>query len=81
MQYYLLFVIVMPVLVYIDYYCYKKKTIKVLESQPDYESNRTNYDLLFEKLCAGQKKVSTTVCVILCLAALCLGMMFIFASS
>ncbi len=81
MPYYLLFVIVMPILIYVDYLCYKKRTAKMLESQPDYDSNRANYDALLDKFCSAQKKISVTACVVLCLAALVLGMVFIFAAS
>lgn len=77
MYYYLLFVILMPALIYVDYLCYKKRMGKLLEEQPDFDGNRHNYDGLLEKMCAGQKRTSILACAILCLAALVLGVVFI----
>ena len=81
MYYYLIFVIALPALIYVDYLCYKKKMLRVLEGQPDYEANRANYTALLERMCIAQKRTSKIACAVLCLAALVLGIAYIFGTS
>ena len=81
MYYYLLFVAVMPALVYVDYLCYKKRMAKFMETQPDFASNQSNYDGLLQKMCRSQKRTSVLVCVVLCFAALILGVVLIYSTS
>lgn len=81
MHYYLIFALALPALVYVDYLSYKKRMLRQLEGQPDYETNRANYDALLERLCAGQKRTSTIACIVLCIAALLLGVAYIFSTS
>ncbi len=81
MYYYLLFVLVMPALVYVDYLCYKKRMEKLIQAQPDYETNREHYSLLLQRLYSGQKHTSTVVCVVLCLMTLILGSVFLFSTA
>lgn len=81
MYYYLLFVLVMPALVYVDYLCYKKRMEKLIQAQPDYETNRAHYNLLLQRLYSGQKRTSTVVCAVLCLMTLILGTVFLFSTA
>ena len=81
MYYYLLFVAVMPALVYVDYLCYKKRMAKFMETQPDFASNQSNYDGLLQKMCKNQKRTSILACLILCLAALFFGVVLIYSTS
>ncbi|MGN0659319.1 MAG: hypothetical protein ACI4LA_06900 [Emergencia sp.] len=69
MLYYLIFILVMPALIFTDYRSFARKMEKLLQDQPDYDSNRENYDLLLEKLMLRQKRISVLVCIVLCAAA------------
>ncbi len=78
--YYIVFVIIMPALIYLDYAAYKKRMRKLLEEQPDYHENQENYGLLLQKLETKQKQSSIMVGIVLCLAALLLGISVILSS-
>ena len=78
--YYIIFIIVMPALIYVDFNAYKKRMRKNLEEQPDYNSNRKNYDALFDKLEKQQKRTSILVGAVLCIFALVLGISVILTN-
>ena len=70
MIYYFLLLFLMPSFGWIDYSGYKKRLNKVLSEQQDYEANRENYQVLYDKMCAHQKRVTIAVCAVVCLAVL-----------
>ncbi len=73
MIYYLVLFFLMPAFGRVDYLGYKRRMEKVLSEQPDYAENRENYQVLYDKMCAHQKRVTIAVCVLICVIALVLA--------
>lgn len=66
---YLVFAILLPTACFLDYKAFAKRMDREMQKQPDYSSNRSNYDLLLERLCKRQKEVEIVVGIVLVLLA------------
>jgi hypothetical protein len=70
------FAVLIPIFCYIDFVIYKKKLEKTLSEQPDYDKNRENYDLLYDRMCKKQALTEKEVAVVLVLFAIILGALY-----
>lgn len=66
---YLVFAILLPTACFLDYKAFAKRMDREMQKQPDYSSNRSNYDQLLERLCKRQKEVEIVVGIVLVLLA------------
>ena len=66
---YLVFAILLPTACFLDYKAFVKRMEREMQKPPDYSGNRSNYDLLLERLCKRQKEVEIVVGIVLVLLA------------